>query len=262
MKLNKKIFSFLGKHGATILSIAASVGVVVTAVETAKGTIKAQSLIDMNKAEPMTKKEVLRDCWKFYIPAAVVGVGTIACILGSNGLNKKTQAELMAAYVAVQQTYSAYRREVAARYGEDEEKDIHHKIEEMPRADNGDVEHLCYEPHTNRYFHATMAQVYEAAYMLNKKFAIEGGISLEDWCEMLGLDYIPDEKCRGWCIDQMVDDWEYYWVDVECYEQKTDDGLDVYYVTPWADPVEDWEHYEENYEREKYSGFNGGESNE
>lgn len=132
----------------------------------------------------------------------------------------------------------------------------------MPRADNGDVEHLCYEPLTNRYFNATMAQLYEAAYMLNKKLALDGGVSLEAWCEMLGLEFIPDGKCRGWCIDQMVEDLEYFWLDVECYEQKTDDGLDVYYVTPWADPVEDWEHYEENCARENSSVLYGGENNE
>ena len=241
MKLNKKIFSYFNKHGATILSIAAAAGVVLTAVETAKATTKAQSLIDMNKAEPMTKKEIVKDCWKFYVPAAVVGVGTIACILGSNSLNKKTQAELMAAYVAVQQTYSTYRKKVAEQVGEETEKDIHRQVETMPRADNGDVEH-------------------EAAYMLNKKLALDGGVSLEAWCEMLGLEFIPDGKCRGWCIDQMVEDLEYFWLDVECYEQKTDDGLDVYYVTPWADPVEDWEHYEENCARENSSVLYGGEN--
>ena len=166
----------------------------------------------------------------------------------------------MAAYVAVQQTYSAYRRKVAEQVGEETEKDIHQQVETTPRADNGDVEHLCYEPHTNRYFKATMAQVYEAAYMLNKKLALDGGVSLEAWCEMLGLEFIPDDKCRGWCIDQMVEEWEYFWLDVECYEQKTDDGLDVYYVTPWADPVEDWEHYEENRARENSSVLYGGEN--
>lgn len=96
--------------------------------------------------------------------------------------------------------------------------------------------------------------------MLNKKLALDGGVSLEAWCEMLGLEFIPDDKCRGWCIDQMVEEWEYFWLDVECYEQKTDDGLDVYYVTPWADPVEDWEHYEENCARENSSVLYGGEN--
>ena len=268
MKLHKNIFAFLGKHGATMLSIAASVGVVVTAVETAKATTKAQKLIDMNAAEPMTKKEVVKDCWKFYIPAAVVGAGTIACILGSNGLNKKTQAELMAAYVAVQQTYAAYRKKVAEQYGEEAEHEIHRQVEQGPRAEDGDAIRLFYELYTNRYFNATLAQVYEAAYMLNKKLAIEGGVSLEAWCEMLGLEYIPDDKSRGWCIDQMVDEWEYYWLDVECMEQKMDDGLDAYYVSPWADPVANWEHYSEQMEyidqkiREFSSASYGGETNE
>ena len=53
MKLNGKIFGYLKSHGATLLSIAAAAGVVLTAVETAKATTKAQSLIDMNKAEPI-----------------------------------------------------------------------------------------------------------------------------------------------------------------------------------------------------------------
>lgn len=65
MKLNKKIFSYISKHGATILSIAAAAGVVLTAVETAKATTKAQSLIDMNKAEPMTKKRSSRTAGNF-----------------------------------------------------------------------------------------------------------------------------------------------------------------------------------------------------
>lgn len=244
MKLNGKIFGYLKSHGATLLSIAAAAGVVLTAVETAKATTKAQSLIDMNKAEPMTKKEVVHGCWKYYIPAAIVGAGTIACIIGANGLNKKSQKELMAAYVAVQQTYSAYRKKVAEQVGEEIEKDIHRKVEQLPLDRNGDTVRLFYEPLTGRYFNATMAQAYEAAYLLNKKLSLDGGVSLEAWCEMLGLEHQPDPENRGWCIDQMVEEWEYYWLDVDCYEQKTDDGLDVYYFTPWADPVKDWENYD------------------
>ncbi len=260
MKLGKKIFDYLGKHGATLLSVAAAAGVVLTAVETAKATTKAQSLIDMNKAELMSKKEVVEECWHYYIPAAIVGVGTIACILGSNSMNKKTQKELMAAYVAVQQTYSAYRRKVAEQLGKEVEWDIHKDAGKEISKEGSDAEHLCYEPLTNRYFKATMAQIYEAAYMLNKKLALDGGVSLEAWCEMLGLEFVPDGKRRGWCIDQMVEDWEYCWLDVDCYEQETDDGLDVYYVTPWSDPVENWEHYEEKPERENSNVLYGGEN--
>lgn len=88
MKLTKTCAKFLRKHGGTILAVAASVGVGLTAYETHKAAVKATTLVVMNKDEPMTKKEVVQECWKFYIPAAVLGGGTIACILGSNTLNK------------------------------------------------------------------------------------------------------------------------------------------------------------------------------
>lgn len=92
MKLTKTCAKFLRKHGGTILAIGASIGVGLTMWETGKATVKATTLVTMNRDEPMTKKEIVKDCWKFYIPAAVVGAGTMACILGSNALNKKQLA--------------------------------------------------------------------------------------------------------------------------------------------------------------------------
>ena len=97
MNLMKSASRFLKKNGGTILAIGASVGVVLTAIETGKASIKAEKLIEMNSAEPTyTTKEKVKDCWKFYLPAAALGAGTIACILGSNALNKKQIASLTA----------------------------------------------------------------------------------------------------------------------------------------------------------------------
>lgn len=85
MNLMKSASRFLKKNGGTILAIGASMGVVLTAIETGKASIKAEKLIEMNSAEPAyTTKEKVKDCWKFYLPAAALGAGTIACILGSN----------------------------------------------------------------------------------------------------------------------------------------------------------------------------------
>lgn len=248
MKLGKKIFGYLGKHGATLLSVAAAAGVVLTAVETAKATTKAQSLIDMNKAEPMSKKEVVEECWRYYIPAAIVGAGAIACILGSNTMNKKTQKELMAAYVAVQQTYSAYRRKVAEQVGREVEQDIHKDVGKETPKENGDVVHLFYEPNAKKYFHATMAQVIEAAYDFNRALAIDGGVSLNEWYNFLGTDELtitPEGDLKGWCIDQLIEDWDYYWMEFEYDKQTTDDGLECYYYSPFIDPVDNWMEYHE-----------------
>ena len=64
MNLMKSASRFLKKNGGTILAIGASVGVVLTAIETGKASIKAEKLIEMNSAEPAyTMKEKIQDCW-------------------------------------------------------------------------------------------------------------------------------------------------------------------------------------------------------
>lgn len=126
MNLMKSASRFLKKNGGTILAIGASVGVVLTAIETGKASIKAEKLIEMNSAEPAyTMKEKIQDCWKFYLPAAALGAGTIACILGSNALNKKQIASLTAGYMALGKAYQEYRREVAEHVGAEHEKEIY-----------------------------------------------------------------------------------------------------------------------------------------
>ena len=58
MNLMKSASRFLKKNGGTILAIGASVGVVLTAIETGKASIKAEKLIEMNSAKPAyTMKE-------------------------------------------------------------------------------------------------------------------------------------------------------------------------------------------------------------
>lgn len=159
MKLTKTCARFLRKNAGTLLAIGASMGVVLTAIETGKATIKAEKLMELNKDIPEydTRQKVL-DCWHFYIPAAMVGAGTIGCIVGANMLSRKEIARLSAAYMALGKTYQEYRRQVAERIGREEEQQLHASVAEKVKRDkDGDVIRLFYEPATKRYFHATMA---------------------------------------------------------------------------------------------------------
>lgn len=243
MKLTKTCAKFLRKHGGTILAVAASVGVGLTAYETHKAAVKATTLVVMNKDEPMTKKEVVQECWKFYIPAAVLGGGTIACILGSNTLNKKQIASLSAAYMALGKSYQQYRRQVAERIGAEEEEKLRMeaaketKAEDVQRDKDGDVIRLFYEPASKRYFHATMSRVIEASYYFNRELATNGCISVNEWCNYLCADELtitPEGDQMGWCLDQLIYDWDAYWMDFEYDKQMTDDGLECYYLAPGA----------------------------
>lgn len=187
MKLTKTCARFLRKHGGTLLAIGASVGVVLTAIETGKATIKAEKLVELNKDVPeYDMKEKVKDCWQFYIPAAVLGAGTIGCIIGSNMLSRKEIASLSAAYVALGKSYQQYRRQVAERIGTEEEEKLRMeaaketKAEDVQRDKDGDVIRLFYEPASKRYFHATMSRVIEASYYFNRELATNGCISVND----------------------------------------------------------------------------------
>lgn len=248
MKLTKSFAKVMRKHGGTILAVAASVGVVLMAVETGKATVKAEKLIEMNKDVPnYGTKEKVMDCYKFYIPAAVLGAGTIACILGSNALNRKQIASLTAAYMALGKTYQEYRKQVVERYGTDIDKDIWKDAQTLKekQLETAETEKLlCYEPISKRYFHATEVELTDAFYNLNRDFALNGEASMNDFCGYLGLDHMPELDITGWCADYLANEWEYYWIDFGYYEQTTDDGLKVYYVEAFQPPLENYINYD------------------
>jgi hypothetical protein len=248
MKLTKTCARFLRKHSGTLLAVAASVGVGLTAYEAHKAAVKATTLVAMNKDEPMMKKEVVQECWKFYVPAVILGGGTIACILGSNALNKKQIASLTAAYMALGKSYQEYRRQVAERIGSEAEADILEKSKVEEPAEE-DKQLLCYEPFSNRYFHATEAELYDAFYQMNRDFSLNGEVSINNLYSYLGLDYLPEKDDVGWCSDYMINEWEYFWIDFVANKQTTDDGLEVYQVYAFQPPISDYLDYEPDKER-------------
>lgn len=260
MKLTKACARFLRKHGGTILAVAASVGVIATAIETGRATTKAKHLLAVDEAlrtynedeqgiveEPPTKKEIVQICWKAYVPAVILGGGTIACILGSNALNKKQIASLTAGYMALGKTYQEYRRQVAEHVGAEYEKEIYKDTQSVlkePTSNMVEDKLLCYEPISERYFHATEAELLNAFYEVNHDFATNGYIALNDFYGYLNLDFVPALNDRGWSMDYLGAMWENYWIDFSYVKQQTDDGLEVYYVSAFQEPIENYLNYD------------------
>ena len=260
MKLTKACARFLRKHGGTILAVAASVGVVATAIETGRATTKVKHLLEVDEAlrtynedeqgiveEPPTKKQIVLICWKAYVPAVILGGGTIACILSSNALNKKQIASLTAAYMALGRTYQTYRAQVRRTIGDQQEDKIFETAKSIEMAEkdqtvkNAATEKLlCYDPIGKRYFHATEAELLTAFYEANRDFNANGYIALNDVYGYLNLDFIPELNGRGWSIDYMSEMWDNCWIDFSYAKQQTDDGLEVYYVTAFEEPIEDY----------------------
>ena len=130
-KLLSKSAILVKRSAPTILTIIGSIGVVATAVIAVKVTPKATKLLEQakeEKGEELTKFEVIKVAGPSYIPAAVTGVATIACIFGANVLNKKKQAAIMSAYALLDNSYKEYRNKATKLFGEDADRRIKEEI--------------------------------------------------------------------------------------------------------------------------------------
>ena len=120
-KLVHRTKLFVGRNGSTILTCMAGVGLVATAVFTAKATPKAMTRVENareEKGEELTKLETAIAAAPAYIPPIITGVATFACMFGANALNKHQQASLISAYALLDNSYKEYKKKVDEVYGE------------------------------------------------------------------------------------------------------------------------------------------------
>lgn len=77
----------LYRSSPTILTVVASVGVIVTTITAVRATPKAIKLLkeaEAEKGENLTKVEIIRVAGPSYIPSTLLGISTIVCIFGAN----------------------------------------------------------------------------------------------------------------------------------------------------------------------------------
>ena len=256
MKGMQKLFYrstlYFKRHTSTILTCIGAAGVVATAVMAVKVTPKAIHLLEEatdEKGEELTKLEVVRVVGPVYIPAAAVGISTIACIFGANVLNHRNQAVLTSAYAMLEQSFKRYREAAKSVYGEDADSriraEVAKKISLYDRAfgtsvlneDAEENERLFYDSFSQRYFSSTMAAVLNAQYHLNRNFALRGWVDVNEFYEFLGLKEINGCDAIGWSSGEMLEDGLTPWVDFNNELVKMDDGLECYIVSPCWEPT-------------------------
>ena len=247
-----KALQWLKRSSPTILSIAAAAGVVGTVVVTSKAAVKAEPYICgtsrlNHDGDPYaaTKLEAIRAAWKVYIPVVAVGGATIACIFCSNALNRKQQAGLVAAYVALNKSYTEYKDKVKELFGEDGQARVrdeiakdHYKFDDIyddnlelfyfePACGSGvfDADHAF----SDGYFQSTKAAVQNAFYHANRNFALRGYESLNELLDFLNLENVKYGDEVGWSIENGADDG-YEWLDYDITPTTIDEGLVCYII--------------------------------
>lgn len=247
---------YLKRSSPAILTCLGAIGVVATSVLAVKATPKAVDIIraregidhEGNYYGP-TKLEVVQLTWKCYIPAALVGLSTIACIFGANVLNKRNQASLASAYALLRESYQQYRKAANTVYGEDADSKIKVQIAKdayvsadgysvySSDLDSESEKILCYDLFSQRYFTSTMAAVLNAQYHVNRNISLYGYASINEFYDFLGIDKIDQGDDIGWDYDGLVEDG-IIWLDFENSNTELDDGLRCCVISSLIEPYE------------------------
>lgn len=250
-----KFSIFIRKNSSTILSTLASIGVVGTAVLAVKATPKALQLIEFendlneeNDEARLTMSEKIKVTWKLYIPSILVGVSTIACIFGSNYINKKNQKALISAYMLLESSYLRYRETANNLYGKDADEKINNlkRFKEVandnniPKIDDGSEEKLYFDSQSMRYFRSTPEALSEALILFNQHLCTDGYAYLNDLYDLIGLDRVDYGYQIGWSCLTSDDIYSHDGIDIKIDLAELDDGLECWIISYTSYPSADF----------------------
>ncbi len=245
----KTVGNKLSEHSPEILTGIGITGLLSTTVLAVKATPKALQLIDEKKEEmntdELTNTEVVKTCWKCYIPAAVTASVSVACLIGANSVNSKRNAVLATAYKLSESAFSEYKEKVIETIGEKKEEEVRDKIakgriEKNPVKNNeviitgkGDV--LCYDIVSGRYFKSDVDKIRKAENTLNKKLMNDMYCSLNEFYDLIGLPFTQMGFELGWNVNDSL-------VEIEFSTQLSEDDTPCVVIQYSVLPKCDYQH--------------------
>jgi hypothetical protein len=215
----KKSWGVITKNSPTILTCMAVGGLFTTVIFAVRATPKAIQIIDEHSCEidlnkggivhkNLTKTEKAKLTWKLYIPSALMGATTIACIIGSNSINQKRHAALATVYGLTEAAFREYKEKVVETIGKNKELKLRDEITASNVLRNPPDEHnviftgrgdtLCKDSMSGRYFKSDIEYVRRVINEVNHALLREDFISLNDFYYELGLSEIKLGDLLGW----------------------------------------------------------------
>ena len=232
-KALKNADSFITKHSPEILMGIGIAGMVTTTVLAVKATPKALKMIEERKEndfpdqEKLPPVELVKTCWKCYLPATITGAASVACLIGSNSVSNKRTAVLAAAYQISETAFADYREKVVETIGEKKEQTVKDKISEKQIAKNpvsgneviitkaGNT--LCYDTLSGRYFKSDIDKIKKAVNELNRRMTYDVYVSLNEFYDELDIDHTAIGDDLGWNLDNGL-------IEISFGSQIADDG--------------------------------------
>lgn len=235
-QLARNVKVSLAKHSPEILIGLGIAGMISTTILAVKATPKALRLIEEKKEEldvdKLTPVETVKATWKCYVPAAVTGTVSVACLIGSNSVNAKRNAALATAYKISETAFSDYREKVVETIGEKKERAVLDKVSEKqvknyPVSETsvivtGKGKTLFFEPLSHRYFYSDLEKIKRAENKLNKEIItdpFEYGVTVNDFYDEIGIPRTATGDGLGW---KRAD----YLIDIYPSAQMAEEGSD------------------------------------
>lgn len=228
-RFTKKVGMKMSQHSPEILTGIGVAGMISSTVLAVRATPKALVLIQDAKDEKqddLTPVETVKVAWKPYIPAAVTGAASVACLIGAGSVNARRTAALATAYKLSETALTEYRDKVTETIGEKKEKEIRkqvardrlEKTQVNPKTVivSGKGDTLFIDPIGGREFRASVDAIKKAEIHLNKRVTQEWYASLNDFYCELGLPSTKTGGDLGWKQDDG-------YVDIDFYPDSKDD---------------------------------------
>ncbi len=201
---------WLIKHEPECLTGTGLVGFTLTSIELIRATSKSVKQIEQySNNKKLTRKEIIKMCWKNYIPAALYFIGSSVCVIASNRISAKRSVALATTCALTESAFNEYRNQTRNALGNEKEKQIaqetNKKIEEQTGSKeiilSDDSKHLFKEPITGVYFQSTWNDICKAINQLNSNALNDDGVvSVNSYLEELGLSDTLGGYDNGWRV--------------------------------------------------------------
>ena len=218
------------KHSPEILTGIGIAGMITTTVLAVKATPKALKLMEdaqYDKEEDLTVPEKVKVTWKCYIPATLLGLASVGCLIGANSVNLRRKAALATAYKLSETALAEYKEKVIETVGEEKAKDIRSaiakdKMEKNPVTKSEVIitdkgESLFCDSISGRYFKSDMNTIEKAVNTINRRLLNEMSVSLTEFYSEIGLSPTSLSEELGWNMNEGQ-------IEIDFSSQITDDG--------------------------------------
>ena len=185
-----------------------------------KGEIEYEELpMSVNKSDmefrfdELGPKQIIKSCWKCYVPTVILGALSISSFIGSYKVNTARLTAMTAMYEFTANAYDRYRRNVAKVSPKTDVKVTKavrdERVKEIPESKFDGLpegKEVCIDLYTGNVFYSTREDILVAVNKIKDKFLSgEMFVSLNEFYDEVDADHVGVGDDVGWSPDTDLD---------------------------------------------------------